>query len=213
MFISILKLVHDPINCPLCGQHALTMSLTGQNYNHPSSISAMRMWASWVQSVHTTEECKHLIVPTAWHSQWHNGREFKIFWSPFIKPIHADAKLLRFDSLKFKEIDPNKVRKEVACSIFWLRSLVCLDINMSRQDTDSCDQTSTMPWRTDKKCSYDYNFTALVVTPLDPPPPSPTAAPLTTTANNYGQNNNKVHILQPQQIFLTLQIFLRVSPV
>ena len=82
--------------------HALTTSLTGQNYNHPSSITAMRLWASsCVQRMSTQLRSANI---TAWHSQSHNGSEFKIFFlSPFIKPIHTDTKLLRFDSLKLKE--------------------------------------------------------------------------------------------------------------
>ena len=110
MFISILKLVHDPRNCLLCGQHVLAMSLTGQNYNHPSSVSAMRLWASsCVQRMSTQLRSANI---TASHSQSHNGREFKIFLCPyFISNQYTDTKLLRFDSLKLKENVPKQGQK------------------------------------------------------------------------------------------------------
>ena len=160
---------------------------------------------------HVSRECPHnwevqTCDCTASHSQWHNGREFKIFLSPYIiSNQYTDTKLLRFDSQVEGECTQTRSEKRSHVQYFDWDLWLVWTLTSHHNKTDS--------WTASHKCSYNSNFTALVLTPLDPPPPSPTAAPLTTTANNYGQNNNKVHILQPQQIFLTLQIFLRVSPV
>ena len=206
MFISILKLVHDPRNCPLCWQHALTMSLTGQNYNHPSSVSAMRLWSSCVQRMSTQlrsanmwlyqqlDTHNHTMGGNSKYSCAHLSNQYMLILSCLGLTVSSSRRLTQTRSEKRSHVQ-------------------YFDWDLWFVWTLTSHHNKTDSWTASHKCSYDSNFTALVLTPLDPPPPSPTAAPLTTTANNYGQNNNKVHILQPQQIFLTLQIFLRVSPV
>ena len=154
------------------------------------------------ENVHTTEECKHLIVHLDTHNHTMGGNSKYSY--AHLSNQYTDTKLLRVDSLKLKEKEVRSEKRSHVQYFDWDLWLVWT-LTSQHNKTDS--------WKASYKCSYDFNFTALVLTPLDPPPPSLTAAPLTTTANNYGQNNNKVHILQPQQIFLTLQIFLRVSPV
>ena len=185
--------------------HAKTMSLTRQNYNHPSSVSAMRLWASsCVQRMSTQLRSANITV---WHSQYDTmGGNSKYSYAHLSNQYMLMLSCLhRFDSQVEGECTQTRSEKRSHVQYF--------DWDLWFVWTLTSHHNKTHSWTASHKCSYDSNFTALVLTPIDPPPPSPTAAPLTTTANNYGQNNNKVHILQPQQIFLTLQIFLRVSPV